>query len=144
MMEIILAKLDDLESITSLNSQFHLEIDNFKWDTPKWISQEIKQGHYVLLKEKNDTLGAMCLEPKEDIMYIQTIAVQQKLHKKGLGRNLINYAKIHAKKERSKKIVVESFLDYNLEGFYTKCGFLKSYFTQEYGGKKYNHYFMYV
>lgn len=143
-MEIKSAKLNDLEAIVELNKQFHLDIPNFKWDTPQWTSQEIKRGNYFVLSEENETLGAICLRTKDEGMCIETLAVKSGLHKRGFGKALVEYAKTYAKKQGQRKLIVESFLDYGLENFYTGRGFLKSVTPYEYAGKKYNRYFMYV
>ena len=143
-MEITNAKSENLEEIVELNKQFHLNIANFKWDTHEWINSEIMMGNYFILREADKVLGAICLESKDDGVHIETIAVKNELHRKGLGKKLISYAVDRAKKEGQRKLMVESFLDYGLEGFYTKSGFLKSVLPRAYSGKKYNQYFMFV
>lgn len=143
-MEITNAKSENLQAILELNRQFHLDIANFKWDTPEWINQEIKIGNYIVLKEQENVLGAMCLESRDDGVHIETIAIKNELHRKGLGKRLIDYAVDRTKKEGQRKLMVESFLDYGLEGFYIKSGFLKSAIPRVYSGKKYNQYFRFV
>jgi ribosomal protein S18 acetylase RimI-like enzyme len=143
-MEITNATSQNLEDIVRLNKQFHLDIPNFKWDTPMWINEELQKGNYFILGEKEQVFGAICLESRDDGVHIETIAVRSELHRKGLGKKMICYAIDRTKKEGQRKLIVESFLDYGLEGFYLKSGFLKSVLPRVYSGKKYNQYFMFV
>ena len=56
---------------------------------------------------------------------------------KTLVKKLIEFAKESAIKENVHLLTVDSFVDYNLEGFYTKCGFTKRNKLGNYKGHPY-------
>jgi N-acetylglutamate synthase-like GNAT family acetyltransferase len=143
-MEIRQANESDLQEIVNLNREFHLNIPNFRWDDSTWIASQIKKKNYFVLNEGNQIWGAECLVEKDSCLYIETIAVKTQMQKKGVGRNLVNFAMKKAKALGYRKLAVDSFFDYKLDDFYKKVGFLKSIKAPEYEGHKYNHYFMFV
>ncbi len=142
MYKIIKAKIDNVKDIVLLNKQFHLNIPNFYWDTKKWISSEIKKGNYYVLIKDSSILGAMDIEKKKREYHISTIAVKKEMHGKNLGRRLIDFAKKIAIKGKVPLLTICSFVDYNLEGFYTKCGFTKRDKLGDYEGHPYFKFFM--
>jgi N-acetylglutamate synthase-like GNAT family acetyltransferase len=125
MCKIIKAKIEDVNNIRSLNQQFHLNINNFKWDTKRWIISQVKKGNYYILKQGNLVLGAINIEKNKNEYIISTLAIKEDMHKKGLGKTLLDFAKEIAIKDKARSLSVSSFLKYNLEEFYTKCGFSK-------------------
>lgn len=142
MEKIVKAKMNHLQEITLLNKQFHLDIPHFKWDSEKWISSEIKKRNYYILIDNENVLGAMNIEKSEKEYSISTIAIKKDMHGKNLGRKLIDFAKESAIKENVRLLTVDSFVDYNLEGFYTKCGFIKRKELGNYKGHSYFRFFM--
>ena len=142
MEKIVKAKIKDLQEITRLNKQFSLDIPDFCWDNEKWISPEIRKGNYYVLVEDNLTLGAMNIKKYKKEHHILTIAIDKEMHGKSLGRKLIEFAKENAIKAKVEKLTVNSFVDYNLDAFYTKCGFNKESELGKYGGYPYFKFFM--
>ena len=124
-MEISQANENDLDAIVKVNRLFHLDIPDFKWDTPEWVSEKIKGWNYYTIKEEGNVYGAMCLIPKLRSHLIETIAVDEDHQKEGIGTSLVEFAKDYAKQQGKINITVESFLDYNLAGFYESVGFKK-------------------
>ncbi len=142
MYKITKARKEDAEEIALLNKQFHLNIPDFRWDSEKWISSEIEKGNYYILLENTQILGAMNLEKYKKEYVVSTIAIKEDQHGKNLGRKLIDFAKENAIKENIHLLTVDSFVDYNLEGFYTKCGFIKRKELGNYKGHPYFRFFM--
>lgn len=122
--QITIANKEDVNDILRLNSQFHLDIRDFEWDQPDWIKEKINKGHYFVLKQENQVLGAIDIENiNKEELYIETIAIDPDHHGSGLGKKLISFAKNKAQEMGCKKITVESFQDYKLLDFYKKVGF---------------------
>lgn len=140
--KIIKAKEENLDDIALLNKQFKLNIPDFYWDSEKWISSEIKKGNYYILVDNGEILGAINLRKYKKEHHISTIAVKKDMHRKNLGKKLIEFAKESTIKEKVHLLTVNSFVDYNLEGFYTKCGFYKESELGEYERHLYSKFFM--
>lgn len=140
-MEIVPASIGDLEDIVALNSLFHLDIPNFRWDTPKWIWEEILSGNYFVGVEGGDVIAATCLKDSEESISIETIAVDSANQRKGIGREIIRFVEIYAADRGKKTVRVGSFKEYGLQKFYESCGF-KLDGTGEYEGHEYNSFSM--
>jgi GNAT superfamily N-acetyltransferase len=87
-------------------------------------------------------LGAINLEKDKEEYSISTIAIKEDMHGKNLGKKLIDFAKEKAIKENVNLLTVDSFVEYNLERFYTKCGFTKKDRLGNYKGHPYLRFFM--
>lgn len=135
-MQITKANINDLEAIVALNKLFHLDFPEFKWDTPEWVRKEIEDNNYYVARDKS-VVASLCLKMKDKEAHIETIAVQQGMQGNGLGRELIEFAKVQSKQEGKSKLSVESFCDYGLVKFYEKCGFTKSPKLGNYKGHPY-------
>lgn len=142
MYKITKARKEDAEEIALLNKQFHLDIPNFYWNSKKWVYSEIEKGNFYTLIDNKSILGAIDIEKDKEEYSISTIAVKEDMHGKNLGKRLIEFAKKKAIKEKIPLLTVESFVDYNLEGFYTKCGFTKNDKLGKYKGHNYFKFFM--
>lgn len=142
MNKIIKAKEENVEEIVLLNKQFHLDIPNFYWDSKKWISSEIKKGNYYILVNNGLTLGAINIKKNKKEYHISTIAIKKNMQRNNLGKKLIDFAKENAINTKVSLLTVGSFIDYNLESFYTKCGFNKKDKLNKYEGHNYFEFFM--
>lgn len=142
--KIFQAKFGDVDEILKINLQLHRNISNFRWDQKPWVSREIKVGHFYVLKEDRQTIGAINLkEEGEDELYIETIAIKPEFQKSGGGKRLIEFAKETGKKLHKKKLTVESFHSYNLLEYYQKMGFeLDDPPTDIFGGEKFYRFVM--
>jgi N-acetylglutamate synthase-like GNAT family acetyltransferase len=140
--KIVKAKIEHTKDITLLNKQFNLDIPEFYWNSEKWISSEIEKGNYYVLLEDTQILGAMNLEKYKKEYVVSTIAIKENMQGKNLGRKLIKFAKETAIKENVHLLTVDSFVNYNLEGFYTKCGFTKRNKLGNYKDYPYFRFFM--
>lgn len=117
------ADIQDLESIERINKQLHLDDPDFKWDQKEWISEEIRNGNFFVLRQNGLVCGAICLIPKEGQLTIETIAVDKEKQRIGFGRKLIEFAFNNARKGNMTKVGVGSFIYYEAKDFYLKCGF---------------------
>ncbi|KRT67576.1 MAG: GCN5-like protein N-acetyltransferase [candidate division WWE3 bacterium CSP1-7] len=137
------AREEDAAEIANLNTLFHLDIPDFKWDDKNWVREQIEQENYFILKENGVLTGAIDLQIQEDSLSIETIAVRKELQGKGTGRKLIDFAKDQARQKGKPKLTVESFTDYGLESFYQKVGFGKDDpYLGDYQGKPYYRFIM--
>lgn len=122
--KISVAKKENLNDIVELNKQLHLDIESFKWDQPEYIKEEIRKGNYYVAKEGSQVVGAIDIQrPGVDELYIEVLVVDPKKHGFGIGKKLIAFAKNVARRWKCKKLTVESFQSYNVQGFYKKVGF---------------------
>jgi len=87
-------------------------------------------------------LGAINIKKYKKEHHILTIAINKEVHGKSLGKKLIEFAKENAINTKAELLTVGSFIDYNLDTFYTKCGFKKRDKLGEYEGHKYFEFFM--
>lgn len=131
-MRVIRAGEESLGDIIKLNKLFSLDFDWFIWDSQDYVENELRNNAYYVLKDYGRVHGAMCLKMNGDEAFIETIAVDRKKQRNGLGRKLIEFAKEFSQMNGKSKLIVESFCDYDLKDFYQKCGFIcdpkKSYY----------------
>jgi [ribosomal protein S18]-alanine N-acetyltransferase len=137
--EIYSARESDYQLIVELNKQFELDLPNFPWTSPHWVLDEISKGHYFVIAIDTVIVGCMCLEKTNNNVAIETIAVDSKVHKHGLGKQLIDFAKEYARAHDASSLTVGTFIEYGLLPFYEKQGFEHdSPPTDYYEGKKYH------
>ncbi|MBI1857835.1 MAG: GNAT family N-acetyltransferase [Candidatus Melainabacteria bacterium] len=142
-MKIVKATPTDLNSIVAFNRQFHLDIPGFRWDTKPWIAEQIQKGTFHVLKDGNASYGAICVQtaiyglPETDA-YVETIATKEDLHRRGYGKQLVDYAAELARSEGKSRLVVESFVEYGVGDFYTRCGFDLESTSGKFGDHPYN------
>src|SRR5512146_453513 len=77
----------DIPRISELNRQLNLELPGFeddRYDQESWISEEIGNENFFVLKEGAFVVGAISIIPSENELFIQTIAVDKDVHGKGL------------------------------------------------------------
>jgi GNAT superfamily N-acetyltransferase len=142
-MEILRAIPNDADRIVELNRLFHIDIPNFKWDTPEWVLEETYKKSYFKGMEGDKLVSAMCLKTLKDRLCIEAIAVERLLHGKGIGKAMVNFAKNYAIEKDIRFLCVDSFQKYGLEKFYSSCGF-RIVGTEIYEGHKYNQFSMQI
>jgi len=136
-MQVLKANKVDLEAITNLNRLFHLDFPWFRWDNPKWVEKEIKNGNCYIIKNEYGVIAAMCLRMLKEEGCIETIAVQENKQKSGVGRRLIEFAIDKSKISGKSKLTVESFCKYGVKEFYEKCGFVTKDKIETFNGHPY-------
>lgn len=136
-MKITKANKNDLGDIVTLNKLFHLDVPDFRWDTQKWVLEEIEQQNYFVLRENDNVVGAICIKFEGSIAYIETIAIKTDKHRSGLGKKLIQFAKEYSISKEKKELKVESFEDYGLKDFYKRVGFRLEKGREYFHGKPY-------
>lgn len=136
-MQIRRANIADMERILELNKLFHIDMPNFRWDTPEWIMKRIEDREYFTGFNISGVTSAMSLHADNLKAEIEAIAIRKELQKHGIGKELVAFAKGYARSLKLKSLEVSSFAEYNLDGFYISCG-LKKIGEGTYEGHKYN------
>lgn len=133
------ASLSDVNQIAVLNRQFHLDMPYFPWDTPEWIEQEIRAGHYYVIRDADGIVGALCLHTNSQsgVAEIEAMATRANLHGQGIGRLLVEYAITLSRALNLRSLTVGSFCAYGVRPFYEKCGFTCAAETRQYQGHQY-------
>lgn len=141
-MKVCKASHNHIEDIVNLNRLFHIALPEFRWDTNEWVTEEIQKNNYFIIKDSKKIYGAICIELSDGEGCVEAIAIQKDKQKTGIGRQLIEFAKTYTKKKDGKKLIVESFCEYNADAFYEKCGFTKINEIGYYENKPYYKFFM--
>ena len=77
-----------------------------------------------IFEHENDRAGFVLLRCVADECEILTIAVDKTHKRKGIGRKLIDHARLHASREGAKKIFLEVAEDNEAaQGLYAACGY---------------------
>jgi len=137
-MDIVKASSADVEDILRLNTQIHVDTPLFHGGSSAWIEEQIENGNYFVVKSENEICGALCVLEKNGEFHLETIAVQKGQQEKGIGRTFIDFAKTKAKENGFDRLYVDTYCEYNVDGFYEKCGFRKIPTYAVYKGKPYH------
>lgn len=119
-MKIRKAESGDIGVLIGLFGQLYRLED--KWTKEKLL-KDLDKKNYFVLEIDNEIVGVISLEIQIDICQIEAIIVKPEWHKKGIGKNLINYAQEFTKKEGCHKLWCWSLEVYNAKGFFIKMGF---------------------
>ena len=92
-MDIVKAKDSNIKDILKLNSQIHVDTPLFQGSSKVWVVEQVKKGNYFVMQDDNEICGAICLLEKDGHFYLETIAVDERQHGKGIGTQFINFAK---------------------------------------------------
>ena len=121
------AKPRDLGQIVRLNKLLHFNLPNFgeedQYDRRDWVSEEIREGNFFVLKRGGNIRGAMCINISGKVLTIETLAVDKMRQGKGNGRKLVEFAIDAAIEKGLKSVKVGSFTFLEVRDFYLKCGF---------------------
>jgi N-acetylglutamate synthase-like GNAT family acetyltransferase len=137
-MEIVRASVQDIEVILSLNQLLHVEAKEFKGNAYDFVKQEVAKGNYFVVKDGGTVVAAACISPRDEGVYLETIAISEAYQKKGIGSELIEHAKKVTKDHGFDKLFVDTYCQYSADDFYTKCGFKKIPTMGKYKGKPYH------
>lgn len=137
-MNIVKAQDANVKDIVRLNSQIHVDTPLFQGSSPLWVEEQVKDGHYFMIKESNDVCGAVCLLEKEGQFHLETIAIEKNQQGRGLGKQFIEFAKTKAKESGFSSLLVDTYCEYNVDKFYEGCGFRKIPTFAKYRGKPYH------
>jgi GNAT superfamily N-acetyltransferase len=141
-MEIVKASEQDIETILSLNQLLHVEASEFKGNTYDFVKCEVDAGNYFVVKDREKVIAAVCVSPRDEGMYLETIAISEEYQRKGIGSDLIEHAKKVTQDHGSDKLLVDTYCQYSADVFYTKCGFRKMPTWAKYKGKPYHKFVM--
>ncbi len=141
-MDIVRASAQDIEVILSLNRLLNVEASEFKGNTCDFVKQEVDKGNYYVVKHRGNVVAAACISPRDEGVYLETIAISEAYQKKGIGSELIEHAKKVTKEHGCDKLLVDTFCQYSADAFYAKCGFKKVPTMAKYKGKPYHKFLM--
>jgi len=141
-MKIVQASEQDIETILSLNQLLHVEASEFKGNTYDFVKQEVAEGNYFVVKDREKVIAAACISPRDEGVYLETIAIFEAYQRKGIGSDLIEHAKKVTQDHGSDKLFVDTYCQYSADVFYTKCGFRKMPTWAKYKGKPYHKFVM--
>lgn len=131
------AEASDAAAITALNRLFHLDIPDFRWDTLPWVEEQIRLKNYYVIRDNKGVAAAMCLHFDGETAVVEAIAVRADRQKDGLGKFLLEIAKLICIVRDVKTLAVESFCAYGVDGFYEKCGFVRAAELKQFHGHDY-------
>lgn len=140
-MEIIKAELKDKQGIKEIASLLKIEnmSDNdFVWDKDNFIEKQINNGEYFVAKENDKIVGIMSFRQRQNIMYIETMAIIEEFQSKGIGTQFIDFAKKYTQDNNLNTLRAYTFYQYNTKEFYLKKGFTLLDKPGKYGGEKYH------
>lgn len=125
-MKIISAEQQHLETLVALHALLYPDvlhsIRHFQWSERWWIEANLK--NIYVATEKGNVLGEVCVLPSGAGFRIETLAVAPEHQGFGVGRSLVDYAKMVARAKGSKTLAVCSFAVYDKRTFYEACGFV--------------------
>jgi|GEM_PF-5642936 len=126
-MQIIQAGMEHCDNLLELNKTLHLDIPKFKWDTGEYITEEISKGGCYIAKDtirgKDKFLGSISMKSYGNKGCIDKLIVDKNYQGKGVGKSLVNFAIDWSKARGKNELLIESFCQYNVAGFYKNCGF---------------------
>ena len=137
-MHIVKAKDSNIKDILKLNAQIHVDTPLFQGSSKVWVEEQVKNGNYFLMQDRNEICGAICLLEKDGQFHLETIAVDEKQHGKGIGTQFIDFAKTKARENGFGSLYVDTYCEYNVDSFYERCGFRKIPTFAKYRGKPYH------
>ena len=137
-LEIVKASEQDINAIFTLNQLLKVEASEFRGNTYDFVEQEVGNGNYFVVKDSGKVVAAACISPRDDGVYLETIAISEAYQRKGIGSKLIEYAKKITKDYGFDKLLLDTYRQYSADAFYIKCGFKKIPTWAEYKGKPYH------
>jgi N-acetylglutamate synthase-like GNAT family acetyltransferase len=120
-MRIFKGHPNDIDGIVEVNEALRLGIEGEYWHTPKWVSENIDQ--FYIMKTNGWIYAAMSVFSRDSFCEIETLAVHDRMRKRGAGSSLVYLAKLHAKDKGFDRLVVRSFSQHDVKDFYLKQGF---------------------
>lgn len=132
---------DDKGKIVDLARLLHLDgMANFVWDTEGFVEKQIKRREYFIAELEGILAGAISLRERGGKMYIETIIVEERFQSKGIGAELLSFAKEFAVKNGFKLLAACSFPEYSARDFYLKNGFSLLKKKGRYNGREFFRY----
>jgi aminoglycoside 6'-N-acetyltransferase I len=113
-------------------------VPGFVWNQDDFVTKQITNKEYFVLEQDGAVVAIMSLKKRKNKVSIDTLAVKKEFQGKGLGSQLVEFAKQYAKDNGFKSLHAYSFAEYNAVNFYLKQSF--EYFdrTREYNGHRYD------
>ena len=117
------AEVGDKEKILEIVNLLYLDVPNFVWNINEFVGRQIRNGEYFLLETEGKIAGIISFRQRQDKMYIETLAVINDLQSKGIGTQLIEFAKDFTRESGLKTLRACSFHEYKKVDFYLSQGF---------------------
>ena len=137
-MNIRQAEEKDVKSIIEIISLLKLDIPGFVWDDEKFILDQIKKGEYFVLEESGQVVAIISLRKRKNKVSIETLAVRKDFQHKGMGSELIEFAKKFTKEKGFDTLHAYSFTEYDAVQFYLNRNFKMMDNSGYYKGHKYD------
>jgi GNAT superfamily N-acetyltransferase len=123
-MRIISADTKHLKKIIELHQLLYVDelksIQPFPWSLGSWVETNLQN---IYIAEDNDILGAVCVRCSILGFVIETLMVDFRYQGLGIGRSLVEHAKMLVYRAGGKRLGVCSFTVYGKKRFYENCGF---------------------
>jgi N-acetylglutamate synthase-like GNAT family acetyltransferase len=137
MMNIRQANSGDIKAVKKIADLLYLEIPDFVWNTEEFIKGQIEKGEYYVTEDGLNVIGIVSLRERNNMLYIETLAVAKNIQAKGVGSKLVEFTKQFAKENDFKILRTTSFYEYNVKDFWLKHGFRLLEEPGEYSGHKF-------
>ena len=137
-MHIEKAEPSDVQEILRLNAQIKVDTPVFQGSSAPWIVEQLKNGNYFVMRDEDRICGAFCVLERDGKFHLETIAVDKNVHGKGIGKKFVDFAITKAKEKGFSSLVVDTFCEYKVDGFYEHIGFRKIPTFAQYRGKPYH------
>ena len=145
MIQIRKAGLEDVRMIKEIADLLYLNIPGFDWNKEGFIKGQIEKGEYYVavsseaLAKEGRILGITSLRERNEMLYIETLAVAKDVQSKGVGSKLVDFARQFARENNFKILRTASFYEFDprVKDFWIKQGFRLLDEPGEYGGYKF-------
>ena len=117
------AEEKDIKEILPIANKLHLDMPGFVWDNEDFIVRQIRNGEYFVLEDGGIIKGIISLRQLKGKIHIETLAIGHGFTSNGFGKELLAFAKRHAKEKGFALLQAYSFYEYNIKDFYLKHGF---------------------
>lgn len=136
-MNIRQAVLEDVQAIKEIADLLYLDISGFDWNKEGFIGNQIKRGEYYVAEDDGKVAGVISFRERNEMLYIETLAVAKEAQSSGIGSKLVEFAKKFAEDKGFKILRTTSFYEYGVKDFYIKNGFRLLDEPGEYNGHKF-------
>ncbi|GEM_PF-4207333 len=123
-MRIRKATIRDLPIIQRIvKRELYLPIPGFHWHIKRNIAENIRGSQHFVAVKKGDIVGIIGFIFSKECSAIEMLAVVRRARGRGVGQQLVKFARRTARLRGNKLLTVCSFYEYRAEDFYRKAGF---------------------
>jgi N-acetylglutamate synthase-like GNAT family acetyltransferase len=132
------AEIGDKKVIKEIVNALNLGMSDFVWGQDDFLENQIEKGEYFIAQEGANSVGIVSFRQRGDKMYVETLVVVKEMRLKGIGSQIIEFAKDYTRQAGLNELCACSFCEYNTENFYLSLGFSLSKDIGEYCGRKFH------